>query len=362
MAQADGDSVISTTVLLSIYNDLGEHRDLVRQGLATNGIRMHELQDFRRFISLRRFVRMFEWLAAELDDPALGLRLAQRSGPDALGAVGYLFLSSGDLETKLQSLQRYLEAIQSSSTTDISYVGDYLQVSYRIVDDSITPRAQDSEYSIGLIWRYMRLLSKNQCSLTQVTFEHAQPAAAGSIHRRVFGAPVLFDQGANELTLPLAEARRWYEGLDPHLIPILEDHISSTMRNAGTPLAFHETVTQALTDGVLRQGARAELVASTLGVSTATLFRRLRVEKRQFKDLVTQRCKDIAARLLRDSSVTVGELSARLGYAEPAAFCRAFRRWFGTTPREFRRQVRLQNGDGYNAAAARSAATLETNA
>ena len=103
---------------------------------------------------------------------------------------------------------------------------------------------------------------------------------------------------------------------------------------------------EAVTANLASDEERADLVARTLGLSPATLFRRLRAENCQFKDLVTQRSKDIAVRLLRDSSITVGEISARLGYTDPATFCRAFRRWFDASPREFRRRVRLQRGHG----------------
>jgi AraC-like DNA-binding protein len=340
LAATQQDSVISTSVLLSVYNDLGEQRELFNRGLAAHGIRIAELQDFGRYISLRRYVRMLEWLAAELGDPSLGLKLSQRAGPDALGAVGYLFLSSGNLETALQSLRRYLEAVQSSSSTDIRYIDDYVQVQYRIIDESIAPRAQDSEYSIGLIWHYMRLLSKNQCRLAQVTFEHDKPDKNQNIYRHVFDGPVLFGQGHNVLTMHVDEVQRWYEGSDPHLIPILEKHISNTIHQGSGSRTFRETVNGSLTDAVLRQGARAELVASLLKISPATLHRRLRAEDCRFKELVDSRSKAVAERLLRDSNIPVGDISTRLGFTDPAAFCRAFRRWFDTSPRDYRQQLR----------------------
>lgn len=332
-------------VLLSLYNDLSGNRDVFDRGLAKFGISLQELQDFHGYISLRDFVRIFEWLAEELADPCLGLKVSQRSGPDALGAVGYLFLSSGNLETALQSLIRYLEAIQSSSTMEIRYIDNFVEVRYRIVDDSIAPRCQDSEYSIGLVWRYMKLLSKNNCRLTQVSFEHGQPTDVHSLYRRVFNAPVLFDQNSNALTLQLAEIRRWHEGLDPHLFPILEDHITNTLEQSKTPGTFSESVTQLLTEPVLQQGARADMIADMLSISTGSLHRKLRREGSGFKPLVESRSKEIAQRLLRYSSIPIATVSRRLGYSDPAVFTRAFRRWFEKTPRDFRNEIQSQRAD-----------------
>lgn len=327
---------ISSTVLLSLYNDLSRHRDTFDAGLQLSGIGFDELQNFHGHISLRRFVRMFEWLAETLNDPWLGLRISQRAGPDALGAVGYLFLSSGKLETAVHSLSRYLDSIQSSSRIDIEYAGDLVRIQYRITDDSIAPRRQDSEYSIGLIWRYMKLLSKNQCKLNQISFEHEQPHGSATLPRRVFNAPALFGGESNTLTLPLQDFQQWHEGLDPHLFPILEDHITNTLERSEPPVTFAETVSDQINDQILARGARAKLVANMLKISTVTLHRRLRHEGFRFKELVDSRSKALAKRLIDHSNLPIATISRRLGYSDPATFSRAFKRWFDTTPREYR--------------------------
>src|SRR5512145_2341767 len=140
---------ITSLVLQSLHNDLGAHRDVLDRGLARFGITARELEDIHGQVSLRSFVRLFEWLAVELRDPWLGLRLSQRAGPHALGALGYLFLCSRSLETALQ----------------LAIAGGLARIRYEINDDTIAPRRQDSEYSTGITWRYMRLLTRSQCRL-----------------------------------------------------------------------------------------------------------------------------------------------------------------------------------------------------
>lgn len=329
---------ISSHVLMSLYNDLSEHRALFDRGLDEFDISMAALQDFHGNVSLRHYVGLFEWLARELNQPSLGLQVSQRNGPDALGAVGYLFLCSGNLETALHSLERHLDAIQSSSRMEIRQIDGHVQIRYRIIDDSIAPRRQDSEYSIGLTWRHMKLLSKNQCRLVQVGFEHQRSYRNDLIYSRVFNAPVLFEREANELTIPLEDFQRWHEGLDPHLFPILEEHIATTRAQAQAPGTFTESVNELLTERILQQGARAELVARLLRVSPVTLHRRLRAEGSRFKKIVETRSKAVAERMLKHSNIPIATVSRRLGFSDPAAFSRAFRRWHGQAPREFRRR------------------------
>jgi len=242
----------------------------------------------------------------------------------------------------LQSLVHYLGAVQDSSTHEMRYLDDFLQISYRIEDDAIAPRRQDSEYSIGVIWHYICLLSANRCRLAQVSFEHGRRGDTGGTYRRIFGAPVLFHQDRNALTLPLEAIRESSKGLDPQLIPILENHITNIINRSRQPGTFAETVKQILTEPVLQQGARARLIADMLKISTVTLHRRLRAEDVRFRQLVDMRSKDVANRLLSHSNTPIATISYRLGFSDPAAFSRAFRRWFDRTPRDFRQHVKKQ--------------------
>jgi len=349
MRYSQNEPTISSSVLLSLYNDLSAHRHIFDRGLDSFGIGLGELQDFHGHISLRGFVSIFEWLADALEDPWLGLRISQRAGPDALGAVGYLFLSSGKLETAVQSLSRYLDAIQSSSRVEIRYIENLVQIRYQIIDDTIAPRRQDAEYSIGIMWRYMKLLSQNQCRLTQVSFEHEQPRDAPALPRRIFNSPVLFGRESNELVMPIEDFQCWHEGLDPHLFPILEDHITNTLEQTKTPVSFAESVSQLITEQVLSEGARAELISGMLKVSTVTLHRRLRTEGFRFKELVDARSKALAERLLRHGSLPMATVSRRLGFSDPATFSRAFRRWFDTTPSEFRKEIQRRRLEEFRA-------------
>jgi len=93
-----------------------------------------------------------------------------------------------------------------------------------------------------------------------------------------------------------------------------------------------ETQIEALLPG----GARMEAVGRALGCSRQTLYRRLREEGASFESLVEQVRRRVARRLLRDPKVSVKEVAYRLGFAEPAAFSRAFKRWTGKSPAAWR--------------------------
>jgi len=78
-------------------------------------------------------------------------------------------------------------------------------------------------------------------------------------------------------------------------------------------------------------------VAKALGASARTLQRQLRDEQTSFAAVLAELRREMAPSLLRDGQLAVAEVGFLLGYEDPSAFQRAFRRWFGRSPRAFRK-------------------------
>jgi AraC-like DNA-binding protein len=81
---------------------------------------------------------------------------------------------------------------------------------------------------------------------------------------------------------------------------------------------------------------RVEEVARALGYSRQTLYRRLKAEGATFETVFDDLRHRVALRLVRDEGLSVKEATWRLGYSDPAAFSRAFKRWTGASPRDLR--------------------------
>ena len=77
-------------------------------------------------------------------------------------------------------------------------------------------------------------------------------------------------------------------------------------------------------------------VASRLGLGIRTLQRRLQAEGTVFRDIVSDFQKHRAQELLFEGDIPTSEIASALGFYEPNSFRRAFRRWTGMTPDQFR--------------------------
>jgi AraC-like DNA-binding protein len=73
-------------------------------------------------------------------------------------------------------------------------------------------------------------------------------------------------------------------------------------------------------------------LARSFGMSTATLRRRLHAEGQSFAALKDARRATLARQFLQEASLSVADIATELGYSEPSAFYRAFRKWTGGSP------------------------------
>lgn len=108
---------------------------------------------------------------------------------------------------------------------------------------------------------------------------------------------------------------------------------SRRMASAGEPPSpFRRTVERCLEPLLATGEASIDRVARKLGVSRQTLYRRLKAEGVTFEALLDALRHRTALKLLRDDHLSVKQASWRLGFSEPAAFSRAFKRWTGASP------------------------------
>jgi len=123
---------------------------------------------------------------------------------------------------------------------------------------------------------------------------------------------------------------------DPILRGVLERHASEMLSRlpaiGGTGLEVRRALATRIAGGDTRIGA----VARSLAMSTRSLQRQLEAEGSSYQALVDESKRDAAERYLSDSVLPIGEVAYLLGYSEPAAFHRAFKRWTRMTPHAFR--------------------------
>lgn len=102
------------------------------------------------------------------------------------------------------------------------------------------------------------------------------------------------------------------------------------------PRCFRSQVEAAIEPLLASGEAGIDRVASELGMSRQTLYRRLKAEDVTFEEILDAKRRQLAIRYLGMDRISVKGAAYKLGFSDPAAFSRAFKRWTGTSPSQFR--------------------------
>ncbi len=329
--------VIWASVIRSMLVPLSERNLNTETLLSSCNISHRDLEHPHTGIPVSKYLSFMELAAEEADDSLLGIKMANSSGAEILGALGFLFLSSQTLLEALNNLYRYQALLQDAMHISLRREGNEMWYSYELLGiDSSTCR-QDTEFSIAFTCRLIKMFCGNQIDISRIQFQH-RPSATIQQYRQLLGTRVSFEEEYNAVRIPIDMIRHTGRLYDPSLFQILKDYLDADLEKKQHQVSFKEQITQIIYNGNVRAPVTAEMMANHLGISTATLNRRLRSEGVAFKQVVDNIHFDAAKRLLADTSLGITQIAQAIGFAGNASFTRAFLRWSkGVSPSLYRK-------------------------
>jgi AraC-like DNA-binding protein len=158
-------------------------------------------------------------------------------------------------------------------------------------------------------------------------------------YERFFQAPLEFGALATAFALDSADLNRPVALSDDALTGYLDQLASQVLKELETERTVADQVRRVLWRELSERVPEISRVARALALTPRTLQRRLREENTTFSGVLEQLRRDMAPELLRDGRMAVAEVAFLLGYEDASSFHRAFRRWFGSSARVFRRQA-----------------------
>lgn len=280
-------------------------------------------------------VRAWEEVPRYLESDAFGLKTAELMIQKPFDVIDYVMRQSRTVGDKIERLMRYQRLMHDAADIRLHEDGEQMALSLRFRCQPAPPRHL-VEFIVALWVASSRSALGPTHGPEAVYFTHAAPAN-DSEHRRYFRAPLHFGAEENKLVFSPQVLALEIPQADPALVEVLDRH-------AQTLLATLPQSTDLLTD--LRNLLRTELqsgepevqrVAKKLRLSTRSLQRRLKEEGTSFLMVVDLLRRELALRYLEDPALTLTEIGFLLGFVELSSFHRAFRRWTGTTPGQYRK-------------------------
>jgi AraC-like DNA-binding protein len=269
-----------------------------------------------------------------------GLLVGQRAGPSTLGLAGFLLRAAPDVKTALQDLVRYLDLHDEGGVPFVETSDDVCLLGYAIYQPGTKGTAQIYDLSMAIACNIMRTLCGKDWRASQVMLARRVPRDPAP-YQRFFGTRLRFDAEQSAIAFPTRWLDRPLAGADPLLRRHLEGE--ATALRARTHGDIVRSLGPLLRKTLVTQKASIALVARQLGVHERTLNRRLRAEGTTFRREVEAVRYATAQQLLTETEMTLAQVAAALEYADTSAFSRAFKRWAGVTPAQWRARAARGN-------------------
>lgn len=286
-------------------------------------------------LSRSEVYRLCEHAIELTGNPALGLQWGERLDGGAFAPISQLLSHSPTLRDAFEALARF----QAVLSDDCGY--QLLEHDQRVTvrclslagESPVTQRFVAEMIVTGL-FRLVRSFNPG-AAIERVGFAYEAPAYRTE-YARVFEGAERFDEAftgiAFDAALMSTASPRRDEDLHDALRSVVERRVLRMTQRTPYSLRVREVLVQRAAP---QQSDMAD-VARALGISTRSLRRRLSAEGKSFTAILNEACALVAERLLLSGERTIQEAAYEIGFSDTAAFHRAFKRWTGMTPSEFR--------------------------
>ena len=297
-----------------------------------------DLEDRDGRVPFDKYVALMKAGQELCNDPALALHFGESvdvSDVSIAGAVGGI----DDIEGAFAQVNRYarlaveVEGIGSGDRFEFLRRAGELWIVDARKNPNGFPELTESTFA--------RMVCSTRRSLGETrTFKavHVTPAAPPyrAEYERIFRVPVVF--GSDRNSLRIDEALLSSYRLPPssrYVTAVLKEHAETLLAKLDSSQSTRDRVERSLMNLLPTGEACMDAIAGELGLSCQTLFRRLKAEGTTFEKVLDELRRTTALRCLDGEKASVKRTARLVGFSDTTAFSRAFKRWTGSSPREY---------------------------
>lgn len=295
------------------------------------------LNDRDSRIPFQKYVALMRAAKAATGDPALAIHFGEQVDVSDISIVGLIGKASPTMLDAFAQLNRYVRLI-----VDIDLIGNDR---FALVRDGeglwfTDQRANANDFPELTESAFLHVICGPRRFgvpewVKEVRVTYAAPAYR-AVYDRAFGAPVKFNADRNALRMNESIVAHKLRILPEYVFGVLIEHADTLLGELDSAQTTRGRVENLLIP-ILHTGELSmDAIAATLGVSRQTLYRDLKAEEVTFEQVLDDLRHKLALEYLRAKKVSVNETAYLVGFSDPASFSRAFKRWTGKSPREYR--------------------------
>jgi AraC-like DNA-binding protein len=308
--------------------------DLLQGRIPEEGIAALKRVDPDTRIPIRVALKLLDDAVVATGDPDLGLKAARVATQGDYDLLEYAMVSSRTVRDANEVLRRYVQLVNGALDYSIEIQSD--RAISRFISRVPLSRAA-ADFQLGALYSASRRwLPAPPRAYSEIWFSYPEPRDTQEYARSFpdstvrFAAPfdaIVFDRRYLDFPMPHA---------DPKLHALLRKQLDHAIAELPPAHDLRRRVRKLIMAELASGNPNADHIAERLQMSRRTLTRQLLQDRTSFKALLEEVRRELAERALITEDVGMAEIATRLGFAEPNAFYRAFKRWTGMTPSEFR--------------------------
>lgn len=304
--------------------------------LTSVGIDPDAALDPKQMIADEAYYSMLEAMAEEVDVTDLPLRVGDSMRCDEYGALGLAWKAAPTLRGSYMRVERFARIWTSVVSYKIEPKDNStLWIEHRAGERRLGLRLS-VEADMASAVSISRQVSPVPFNPEAVYFKHPAPMTLDD-HHAFFGCPVLYDAEHDGLLISNAALdqpnKLGDEGITQFLLPHLEGELSKLRNEPALGDQTKEAIARALSEGP----PRMDDIARSMGFSARSFHRRLSEHGMSFQMLAEETRRELAEGLLRDDQYSLADVAFLTGFSEQSSFTRAFKRWVGHTPANYRK-------------------------
>jgi len=279
---------------------------------------------------------LWDAAAEQLRDPSFGLRAATLLRPGMFDVLDYVVRTAPTVRAALDRLVRYNRLVHSAAVFDVEDQPDRVRIEHAFAVPLHRPSRHASEFTLASLVMIGGQISGRPLVPIAVELPHERGADLG-VYVEIFGIRPRFESPVGAIELARDDAERACPAADPLLSEVILRQANALLAALPDPEStFAARVRRKIVEHLAEGAVSLAAIARSLRMSERSLQRRLADEGVAFDALLDSLRHELALRYLAKQATAIGEVAYLLGYSEPSAFHRAFKRWTGKTPAEAR--------------------------
>lgn len=331
-------STISGTYLVAVTKSAERHYGLDADTLLKSiGLSKSQISSIESRIPSYYLFNLFRMIAKTTQDPSIGLALGQYLELKSFSILGYLLMNSVDVGEGIKQLLRYEKLANELSFTTYEETDDECILKWHCPVQGAEAQSFQEIIITGIVC-ISRSVSEEYIPFTSVSFEHPEPPNADQ-YESILKCDVKFGQEHCGIRFPKSVLRTKLKNADPLLSNIVMKSADSMLSDFDNSFSFVSNVKKAIFKLLPSGELSMENVASSLSISNRVIHNRLKKHSLTFNDLVDEVRRILALHYIADESVSLVDIGLLLGFADQSSFTRAFKRWQGETPGDYRKSL-----------------------